>query len=80
MLQRLQPQNQPLSSDIDRYFDSPRLEVTDTKGPNWLFNWWRVYRDEYPKMAAAARGYLAISASEVSVERKFNSERDLLGI
>jgi hypothetical protein len=76
MLQRLQPRNQPLSSDIDRYFDSPRLEVTDTEGPNWLFNWWRVHRDEYPKMAAAARDYLAIPASEVSVERKFNSGRE----
>jgi hypothetical protein len=80
MLQRLQPQNQPLSSDIDRYFDSPQLEVTDTKCRNWLFNWWRVYRNEYPKMAIAARDYLAIPASEVSVERNFNSTRNLLGI
>jgi len=31
-------------------------------------------------MAAAARGYLAIPVSEVSIERKFNSGRDLLGI
>jgi hypothetical protein len=80
MLQRLQPRSQPLLSDIDRYFDSPRLEITDTKGPNWLCNWWRVHKDEYPRMAAAARDYLAIPASEVSVERKFNSGRDLLGI
>jgi hypothetical protein len=45
LTQRLQLWNQPLSSDIDRYFDSPRLEVTDTKGPNQLFNWWRVHRE-----------------------------------
>jgi hypothetical protein len=54
--------------------------VTNTKGPNWLFNWWRVHRDEYPKMAAAAKDYLAIPTSEVSVERKFSSGRDLLRI
>ena len=54
--------------------------MTDRKGPGWLFHWWRVHRDEYPKMAAAIRDYLAIPASEVSVERKFNPGRDLLGI
>ena len=31
-------------------------------------------------MAAAARNYLAIPASEVAVERLFNIGRDLLGI
>jgi hypothetical protein len=30
-------------------------------------------------MAAAARGYLAIPASEVAVERAFSIGRDLLG-
>jgi hypothetical protein len=45
-----------------------------------LYNWWRIHKDEYPRMAAAARDYLAIPASEDSVERKFNAGRDLLGI
>jgi hypothetical protein len=31
-------------------------------------------------MAAAARDYLAILASEVSVERLFNAGRDVLGV
>jgi hypothetical protein len=37
-------------------------------------------KDEYPRMAAAARDYLAIPASEVPVERIFNIGRDILGI
>lgn len=80
MLQRLQPRNQSLLSDIDRYFDSPLVSVTDTKDPNWLCDWWRIHKDEYPQMAKAARDYLAIPASEVAVERLFSAGRDLLGI
>ena len=33
-----------------------------------------------PQMAAAARDYLAIPASEVGVERLFSKARDILGI
>jgi hAT family C-terminal dimerisation region len=36
-------------------------------------------RKDYPRMAAAARNYLAIPASEVSVERLFSVGRDILG-
>ncbi|KAF1812680.1 hypothetical protein P152DRAFT_369770, partial [Eremomyces bilateralis CBS 781.70] len=68
MLQRLQPQAVPLLSDIDRYFDSPRVSNIDTTDPNWLCNWWRVHKDELPQMAAAAREYLPIPSSEMSVE------------
>jgi hAT family C-terminal dimerisation region len=82
MLQRLQPlDSSPHVSDIDRYFDTPRVStVTDTSDPGWLCNWWRLHRDEFPQMAEAARDYLAIPASEVAVERVFNIGRDLLGI
>ncbi|KAK9482220.1 hypothetical protein V1527DRAFT_477026 [Lipomyces starkeyi] len=80
MLQRLQPQTLPLSSDIDRYFDSPRGSVIDTTDPNWLCNWWLIHKDELLQMAAAARDFLAIPASEVGVERLFNAAWDLLGI
>jgi hypothetical protein len=80
MLQRLRPQTQPVQSDIDRYFDSPPVSLHDTKDPYWLFNWWRLHKDEYPQMAAAARDFLAIPASEVAVERSFSSGRDLIGI
>ena len=80
ILQRLQPQSLPAQSDIDQYFDTPRVSVTDTSDPQWLCNWWRIHKDEFPQMAAAARDYLAIPASEVAVERLFSIGRDLLGI
>ena len=82
MLQRLQPQlgSLPPASDIDRYFDTPRVTVTDTSDPTWLLNWWRLHRDEFPQMAAAARDYLGIPALEVAVKRLFNIGRDVLGI
>jgi hypothetical protein len=75
--QKLHPGSQPLLSDIDRYFDSPLVSITDTKDPTWLCNWWRTHKDEYPQMAAAARDYLAIPASEVAVGGLFNAGRDL---
>ena len=42
LLKRLQSRNQPLLSDIDRYFNSPRVNMNDTKDSNWLLNWWRM--------------------------------------
>ncbi|KAK9489705.1 hypothetical protein V1508DRAFT_427251 [Lipomyces doorenjongii] len=44
-------------SDVDRYFDSPRIGV-DAEAmddPNGLFQWWRVNIRDYPQMAATAR-------------------------
>jgi hypothetical protein len=58
MLQRLQPQDKPRFSDIDRYFDSARVDASDMDDQNWLCDWWRVHKKEYPRMAAAARDYL----------------------
>ncbi|KAJ5082681.1 hypothetical protein N7532_011724 [Penicillium argentinense] len=80
MLRRLQPHDKPQVSDIDRYFDSARVDASDMEDPNWLCDWWRVHKHDYPRMAAAARDYLAIPASEVSVERLFNAGRDVLGV
>jgi hypothetical protein len=77
---RLQPRNQPLLSDIDCYFESPQVNINDMEDLNWLCNWWQINKDKYPRMAAAARDYLAIPASEVLVERIFNIGRDILGI
>jgi hypothetical protein len=81
VLQKLQPQKSRVS-DIDRYFDSDAVMVNDgvTMERGWLFEWWRLNQDEFPRMAAAARDYLAIPASEVAVERLFNTGRDLLGL
>ena len=66
------------SSDIARYLDSDVVEF-DEKKRDWIYSWWRGHADEYPRMAAAARDYLAVPAAEVDVERLFNSGRDLLG-
>jgi hypothetical protein len=80
MLQRLTPIVQkPAGSDIDDYFTSSRVPL-DTSHPEWLFRWWNTNRDSMPQMAAAARDYLAIPASEVDVERLFSGARDLLGL
>jgi hypothetical protein len=81
VLQKWQPQKQHLS-DLDRYFADGVVMIDESgaKGKNWLLSWWRTHSDEYPRMAAAARDYLAIPASGVSVERLFNSGRDLLGL
>jgi hypothetical protein len=59
------PLAQSLLSDIDYYFNSPRVSVTDATNPNWLCNWWSSHKDEMPQMAAAARYYLAIPVSEL---------------
>lgn len=80
MLQQLQPSTQSVLSDIDQYFDTPCLNTINTTDPDWLCNWWRVHQADMPRMAAAARDYLAIPASEVAVERLFSSARDLLGV
>lgn len=79
MLKKLRARDPPLS-DIDKYFDTPPISVADTTGENWLCNWWKMHKGEYPQMAAAARDYLAIPASEVAVERVFSTARDVLGI
>jgi hypothetical protein len=80
MLKKLQVRDQSLVSDINRYFETPPISAADTTGQNWLCNWWRMHKEEYPQMAAAARDYLAIPASEVAVERLFSTARDVLGI
>lgn len=69
MLQRLRPQDNPQFSELDRYFDSARAEVSDLEYQNWLCGWWKVHKIEYLRMAAAVRYYLANPVSEVSVER-----------
>ncbi|KAK9358803.1 glycosyl hydrolase family 49-domain-containing protein [Lipomyces starkeyi] len=54
MLRRLRPAESPKVSDIDRYFHTVRVVVSDTKQPNWLCDWWRRNKDEHPQMALAA--------------------------
>ena len=77
----MQPQKKK-RSDIDRYFEDGIVTVHKIiiKEEDWLFSWWRMHKDEFPRMAAAVRDYLAIPASEVAVERLFSRRRDLLGV
>ncbi|KAJ5085382.1 hypothetical protein N7532_003037 [Penicillium argentinense] len=81
LLQKLQPKKKH-SSDIDRYFEDDVVTINESisQDKNWLLSWWRAQRNEYPQLATAARDYLAIPASSVSVERLFNKGRDLLGV
>jgi hypothetical protein len=69
-------------SDIDQYLEEGTLRVSaeSTKDSDWLFKWWDQHKEQYPRMAKAARDYLAIPASEVSVERLFSSGRDMIGL
>lgn len=69
-------------SDIDHYFEEGVVTVDESviKDEDWLFAWWRTYKDEYLQMVAAVRDYLAIPAAEVVVERLFSCGRDLLGV
>jgi hAT family C-terminal dimerisation region len=67
-------------SDIDRYFDSPRVDVNDMEDPNRVCNWRKIHRKYYPQIAAAARDSLVIPASEVSVARLFSAGSDILGL
>jgi hypothetical protein len=42
--------------------------------------WWRLHNNGFPRMAAATRDYLAISVSELAVERLFNKGKDLFSL
>ena len=46
--------------------------------PNYCEEWWRAHKTESPCMAAAARDFLAIPGTEVSVERVFSEARGVL--
>ena len=81
LLQRLAPIIQkPAGSDIDEYFSTSRIPVETIGDRMWLTKWWYAHRDSMPQMAAAARDFLAIPASEVAVERLFSRARDTLGV
>lgn len=80
MLQRLQPRSLSIISDINKYLDTLYIDVTKISDPQWLCNWWRLHKDEFPQMAAAARDYLVIPALKVEVKRLFNIAKDILGV
>jgi len=82
LLSKVQHAEQEGKSDIDQYLDEGTVCVSTktTKDLNWLFKWWNQHKETYPQMTKAARDYLAIPASEVSVERLFSSGRDMIGV
>jgi hypothetical protein len=82
LLSKVQHAEQAGKSDIDRYLEegTVRVSAETTKDPDWLFKWWNKHKEQYPRMAAAARDYLSIPASEVSVERLFSNGRDMIGL
>jgi hypothetical protein len=82
LLSKIRHPHRSQKSDINRYFDDPLAQIPEetANDTNWLFNWWNNHKDEYPCMAAAARDYLAIPASEVSCERVFSAGRDMIGL
>ena len=80
VLRQLQPERRYVS-DIDRYFDDGLVfDDSDVDGDEWLLSWWRGHSSIYPCVAAAARDYLAIPASSVSVERLFSGGRDMISV
>lgn len=72
-----------VDNDIDRYLDaSPVTYVLNEKEDQtqWILDWWKANGKEFPCMAAVARDFLPIPASEVDVETLFSLGRDILGI
>ena len=69
-------------SDIDRYFREGvvTVNVSITEDEDLLFAWFITHKNEYPRMAAAARDNPAIPAAKFAIERLFRRSRDLLGV
>ena len=87
MLDEFNPAEQNCS-DIDIYIDSapirwrkpPGVRDEDVNQTEWIMDYWRTARFEFPVMAKIAQRFLAVPGSEVDVEHVFNQSRDLLGI
>ena len=84
MLRRVRENQLP---EIDRYLKSNVVYFdfeNSSENDDWLLSWWRDNAHGYPRLAAAARDYLAIPVSSMPIEewtdsRKilFTSEYDL---
>jgi len=72
-----------VDDDIERYFNTPSVNFVLNEKENqteWILNWWKVHKQEYPLMFQVARDYLPIPGAEVDVERLFNIAREMLGL
>ena len=68
-----------LTSELERWLESEPIDFVNTSR-DAVRKWWKEHATEWPKLAAAARDLLAISASEVDVERLFSGCRDEVGM
>ena len=71
------------NDDIERYFNSLGVNFVLNEKEcqvQWVLNWWKEHKQEFPLMFAVARDYLPILGAEVDVERLFNIARDILGL
>jgi len=71
-----------LTSELERWLQSEPLEWSDSVNnhPDFLRTWWKEHAAQWPRLAKAALDLLAVSASEVDVERLFSGCTDEYGI
>ena len=83
-LKRVQPPQQTLISDVDKYMNSKPVNWSHSSiedgDPEWALKWWKANAFDFPLMAQAARDYLPVPSAEVGVERLFSGARDVLGL
>ena len=61
--------------DIERYFSLLGVNFVLNEKEcqvQWVLNWWKAHKQEFPLMFAVACDYLPILGVEVDVERLFN--------
>lgn len=82
LLQDSDRSNEPLLDDIEKYFNSPLEKISDgdLTEHEQLLMWWKNHEQDYPRMAKAARDFLAVPASSVPCERLFSQGRDVLSL
>ena len=71
------------NNNIERYFNTPSINFVLNEKENqteWVLNWWKVHKQEYPLMFQVIYNYLSISGAEVDIKRLFNIAREILGL
>ena len=79
-----EPSEGGITSDIDKYLDSPPVswshQLIEDGDSEWVLKWWKANTFQYPLMAQAVRDYLPVPSAEVGIERVFSGGRDVLGL
>jgi hypothetical protein len=61
-------------AELDEYLALPQVRQNNPDGVAFdVLEWWRVHSCRYPNVARMARGFFALHASYVGVERLFNA-------